>query len=177
MHSLPRSHGLQWKTVEAGNYVHKEHDKVTINVRAALVGITAALLISACSSAPEKESTGKTESTTLSGPLVEQRWNLLLVGTDERVSLPDTPFFQIGRDGKVSGSDGCNRFTGSVKLGESQRIEFSQLASTRMACPNMEDAKRVTDMLDTAYRYLIDHDRLVFFGPDSRVLGGWREAN
>ncbi len=79
--------------------------------------------------------------------------------------------------GRVSGSDGCNQFTGKVSLGESQRIEFSELASTRMACPNMEDAKRVTDMLDTAYRYLIDHDRLVFFGPDSRVLGGWREAN
>ncbi|MFC7369673.1 MULTISPECIES: META domain-containing protein [Vreelandella] len=148
-----------------------------IKVGATLIGVAAALLVSACSSTPEHESKEKPESVTLSGPLVDQRWNLLLVGTDERVSLPDTPFFQIGSDGSVSGSDGCNRFTGSVNLGENQRIEFSQLASTRMACPNMEDAKRVTDMLETAYRYLIDHDRLVFFGPDSRVLGGWREAN
>lgn len=145
--------------------------------RNALVGMGLALLVSACSSAPQQERQDAPQSTALSGQIVEQRWNLLLVGTDERVSLPDTPFFQIGRDGSVSGSDGCNRFTGSVNLGENQRIEFSQLASTRMACPNMEDAKRVTDMLDTAYRYLIDHDRLVFFGPDSRVLGGWREAN
>lgn len=145
--------------------------------RNALVGMGLALLVSACSSAPQQERQDAPQSTALSGQIVEQRWNLLLVGTDERVSLPDTPFFQIGRDGSVSGSDGCNRFTGSVELGDNQRIEFSQLASTRMACPNMEDAKRVTDMLDTAYRYLIDHDRLVFFGPDSRVLGGWREAN
>lgn len=145
--------------------------------RNALVGMGLALLVSACSSAPQQEHQDAPQSTALSGQIVEQRWNLLLVGTDEQVSLPDTPFFQIGRDGSVSGSDGCNRFTGSVNLGENQRIEFSQLASTRMACPNMEDAKRVTDMLDTAYRYLIDHDRLVFFGPDSRVLGGWREAN
>ncbi|MGM0831959.1 MULTISPECIES: META domain-containing protein [Halomonas] len=142
-----------------------------------LAGVATALLISACSSSPEQESTTAPESMSLSGAIVDQRWNLLLIGTDERVSLPDTPFFKIERDGSVSGSDGCNRFTGSVELGENQRIEFSQLASTRMACPNMEDAKRVTDMLDTAYRYLIDHDRLVFFGPDSRVLGGWREAN
>lgn len=150
---------------------------MTVKLGAMLVGVAAALLISACSSSPKQESTAASESVALSGPVVDQRWNLLLIGTDERVSLPDTPFFQIGRDGSVSGSDGCNRFTGSVTLGENQRIEFSQLASTRMACPNMEDAKRVTDMLDTAYRYLIDHDRLVFFGPDSRVLGGWREAN
>nr|WP_232060315.1 META domain-containing protein [Halomonas hydrothermalis] len=150
---------------------------MTVKFAAMLAGVASALLISACSSTSEQESTAAPENVSLSGPIVDQRWNLLLVGTDERVSLPNTPFFQIGRDGSVSGSDGCNQFTGSVSLGENQRIEFSQLASTRMACPNMEDAKRVTDMLDTAYRYLIDHDRLVFFGPDSRVLGGWREAN
>lgn len=145
--------------------------------RNALVGMGLALLVSACSSAPQQERVDAPQSTGLSGQIVEQRWNLLLVGTDERLSMQETPFFRIERDGSVSGSDGCNRFTGSVALSDNQRIEFSQLASTRMACPNMEDAKRVTDMLDTAYRFLIDHDRLVFFGPDSRVLGGWREAN
>ncbi|HAA44605.1 MAG: hypothetical protein XD36_0757 [Halomonas sp. 54_146] len=145
--------------------------------RNTLIGLGVALLVSACSSAPQQERQGAPQGTALSGQIVEQRWNLLLVGTDERLSMPETPFFRIERDGKVSGSDGCNRFTGKVSLGGSQRIEFSQLASTRMACPQLADAKRVTDMLDTAYRYLIDHDRLVFFGPDSRVLGGWREAN
>jgi|TARA_B100000929_G_scaffold196934_1_gene156192 heat shock protein HslJ len=142
-----------------------------------IMGMGLALLLSACGSTPQQERTDVPQGGTLSGPVVEQRWNLLLVGTDERLSMPETPFFRIGRDGKVNGSDGCNQFTGKVSLGESQRISFSELASTRMACPNMEDAKRVTDMLDNAYRYLIDHDRLVFFGPDSRVLGGWREAN
>lgn len=140
---------------------------------------SAALLLSACSSAPGPSSApqdGSSDSS-LSGAIVDQRWNLLLVGTDERISMPETPFFQISKDGKVSGHDGCNRFTGQVTLGESQRIEFGELATTRMACPQMEDAQRVTGMLETAYRYLIDHDRLVFFGPDSRVLGGWREGN
>ena len=145
--------------------------------RNTLMGLSLALLVAACGSSPQQERVDAPPRGDLPGPIVEQRWNLLLVGTDERLSMRSTPFFRIGRDGKVSGSDGCNQFTGKVSLGESQRIEFSELASTRMACPNMEDAKRVTDMLDTAYRYLIDHDRLVFFGPDSRVLGGWREAN
>lgn len=140
---------------------------------------SAALLLSACSSAPgPSTSTPQGPSgSALSGAIVEQRWNLLLIGTDERLSMRETPFFQIARDGSVSGHDGCNRFTGQVTLGENQRIEFGDLATTRMACPQMADAKRVTDMMETAYRYLIDHDRLVFFGPDSRVLGGWREGN
>ncbi|MEH6642276.1 META domain-containing protein [Vreelandella glaciei] len=137
------------------------------------------LLLSACSSAPGPSTAPQPgqSGSSLSGAIVDQRWNLLLVGTDERLSMPETPFFQISRDGSVSGHDGCNRLTGKVTLGENQRIEFSELATTRMACPQMDDAKRVTDMMETAYRYLIDHDRLVFFGPDSRVLGGWREGN
>ncbi|MBZ5487077.1 META domain-containing protein [Halomonas aquamarina] len=136
-----------------------------------------ALMLSACSSTPqEPQLNGTPQSSGLSGPVVEQRWNLLLVGTDERLSFAEAPFFTISRDGKVAGFDGCNRFTGHVSLGESQRIDFEGLATTRMACSNLADAKRVTDMLDSAYRYLIDHDRLVFFGPDSRVLGGWREG-
>ena len=141
--------------------------------------LASAALLSACSSSsgPSTAPQPGPSDSSLSGAIVEQRWNLLLVGTDERLSMPETPFFQISKAGKVSGHDGCNRFTGEVTLGENQRIEFGQLATTRMACPQMGDAKQVTDMLETAYRYLIDHDRLVFFGPDSRVLGGWREGN
>ena len=146
--------------------------------RTALASIGLALLVSGCSSAPpQARIEPATETTTLSGPVVEQRWNLLLVGTDERLSFAEAPFFKIASNGQVTGYDGCNRFTGRVALGDSQRIEFSEFATTRMACPNAGDAERVTGMLKNAYRYLIDHDRLVFFGPDSRVLGGWREAH
>ena len=147
--------------------------KTTLAARLGLV-MAAAALLAACggrpAAPPERE-------VTLSGPVVEQRWNLLLVGTDERLSLPEPAWFRISPDGQVTGSDGCNEMRGKVHLGESQRIEFSELATTRRACPQGEDAARVTGMLETAYRYLIDHDRLVFFGPDQRVLGGWRKAN
>ncbi|MDN3524473.1 META domain-containing protein [Halomonas sabkhae] len=113
----------------------------------------------------------------VAGPVVGPRWNLLLLGTSERLDLSPTPYFQIGADGRVSGHDGCNAFKSNVSLGDNQRIEFGQLASTRKACPDMQDARRVTEMLDSAYRYLIDHDRLVFFGPDQRVLGGFQRVD
>ncbi|WNL39469.1 META domain-containing protein [Halomonas sp. PAMB 3232] len=143
------------------------------------LAVSAALLLSACSSGPVQQggSAPVASGGTLSGPLVGTRWNLLLMGTDERLSMPQTAFFQIGRDGRITGSDGCNNFQGSVSLGESQRIEVGELSTTRMGCAELDDARRVTGMLETAYRYLIDHDRVVFFGPDSRVLGGWRKAN
>lgn len=53
-----------------------------------------ALLLSACSSAPGPSSSPEDapSSDSLSGPVVEQRWDLLLVGTNERLSMPETPF-------------------------------------------------------------------------------------
>ncbi|MCG6658612.1 META domain-containing protein [Halomonas campisalis] len=138
----------------------------------------AAVTLAACGSQPTDTSRDRDAlSGDLEGPVVGQRWNLLLVGTDERLSMPQPAHFTISPDGRVTGSDGCNQMNGRVRLGESQRIEFSQLATTRRACPQAEDAARVTGMLETAYRYLIDHDRLVFFGPDQRVLGGFRRAD
>ncbi|MBE0489616.1 MAG: META domain-containing protein [Halomonas sp.] len=149
--------------------------KTTLVARLGLV-MAATVLLAACGSRPDAPLSDDRE-VSLSGPVVEQRWNLLLVGTDERLSLPEPAWFRIAADGSVTGSDGCNQLMGRANLGENQRIEFSQLATTRRACPQGEDAVRVTGMLETAYRYLIDHDRLVFFGPDQRVLGGWRKAN
>lgn len=139
--------------------------------------VSAAFLLSACSSSPApQEGHEAPSSAELSGAIVDQRWDLLLIGTDEKLAFNETPFFEISRDGTIAGYDGCNRFTGQISLGEGHRFDVKELASTRMACPDMENAAQVTNMLEGAYRYLIDHDRLVLFGPDSRVLGGWREG-
>ncbi|TDO07718.1 heat shock protein HslJ [Halomonas ventosae] len=135
-----------------------------------------ALLLAACGGGPAPQVTDEPMAR-LEGPVVDQRWNLLLVGTSERLEMPERPHFVIDRNGRVSGSDGCNRLTGRAALGDNNRIAFSELATTRRACPRAEDAARVRGMLKNAYRYLIDHDRLVFFGPDQRVLGGWRRVD
>jgi heat shock protein HslJ len=132
------------------------------------------VILAACSSRPAPQ-IGERASE-LEGPLVGPRWNFLLLGTDERLSMPERPHFVIDRDGRLSGSDGCGRLEGRVRLGDSQRIDVGELDTARGDCPKSADARRVTAMLENAYRYLIDHDRLVFFGPDQRVLGGWRRT-
>lgn len=135
-----------------------------------------ALILAACSSRPAPE-IGEQPASELQGPVVGKRWNFLLLGTDERLEMPETPHFVIHRDGRLSGSDGCGQLEGRVRLGDSQRIDVADLDTARGNCPKAADARRVTAMLENAYRYLIDHDRLVFFGPDQRVLGGWRRAS
>ncbi|MGR4066735.1 META domain-containing protein [Halomonas sp. LR3S48] len=150
--------------------------KMTLVARLGLMLATASLL-AACGSQPSEPTRDDGPRVSSDHPVVGQRWNLLLVGTDERLSMPETPHFVVSPDGRVTGSDGCNELNGRVKLDAGNRVQFSELATTRRGCPQLDDARRVTGMMENAYRFLIDHDRLVFFGPDQRVLGGWRRAN
>lgn len=46
----------------------------------------------------------------------------------------EAPTLQI-EDGRIAGSDGCNRFSGSVQPTDDGRITVSQLGTTKRACP------------------------------------------
>ncbi|WP_458524471.1 META domain-containing protein [Onishia taeanensis] len=145
-----------------------------------LMGLVLAGLLAGCSSAPVPEYGQEAGPATEASPVVGPRWNLLLLGTSERWAHPDTPYFEVVRQGgqlRLVGSNGCNRISGTLRLESGDRFGVDNLASTRMACPHGADAQRVEAMLNGAYRYLIDHDRLVLFGRDSRVLGGFRRAD
>ncbi|RSZ61985.1 META domain-containing protein [Corynebacterium hylobatis] len=47
------------------------------------------------------------------------------------------PHLVLAGDGRVSGSDGCNRLTGTWELVDDQ-VELGPLASTMMACEGVE---------------------------------------
>jgi len=58
--------------------------------------------------------------------------------------------------GRLSGSDGCNRVMGSYELQEGNRISFGRgMASTMMACPDMETPDRFNEVLNTVDNYTI----------------------
>lgn len=60
---------------------------------------------------------------------------------------------------KFNGSAGCNTFFGSYQLNEaSLQIKFSQVASTRMACPDMETENQFINVLNTVDNYTISAD-------------------
>jgi heat shock protein HslJ len=56
---------------------------------------------------------------------------------------------------QVSGNGGCNNFRGSYTLLEGNRLSFSPLVSTRMACGNMEKETIFTELLQKADNYSI----------------------
>lgn len=60
----------------------------------------------------------------------------------------------------VRGNGGCNTFNGSYELKEGNRISFSKIASTLMACENMKAEREFFNVLEIADNYNLFGDTL-----------------
>lgn len=72
----------------------------------------------------------------------------------------DVPNMEINiNNNRFSGFSGCNRMTGSIFY-EKDILRFTQIASTRMACPNMEKESEFLTALQNIVTYKIENNRL-----------------
>jgi heat shock protein HslJ len=62
-------------------------------------------------------------------------------------------------DGRVTGSDGCNRISGTAVIAD-DTITFGPLAATKMACPGVEGTDAVHEALTGEVQWRIDYDIL-----------------
>lgn len=75
---------------------------------------------------------------------------------------------------RVSGSGGCNNLMGGFTL-EGDRLAFSQLAGTMMACPEgMAQESAFLKTLEAVARYRIAGDALTLFDAKGRALAKFR---
>jgi len=73
-------------------------------------------------------------------------------------------------DNRVFGSTGCNRMTGGFEV-RGNKITFSQMATTRMACPNMEFENRFLKALTGGtLNYSLDRGRLMLKNDEGITL-------
>lgn len=80
------------------------------------------------------------------------------------------PYLEFGANGRLAGSDGCNRVMGSYAV-EGNRISFGPLAGTRMACPGTEEVvNRFHAALKGTGHWDIRDGRLEFFGATGKPL-------
>ncbi|HUH28905.1 META domain-containing protein [Gelidibacter sp.] len=64
-------------------------------------------------------------------------------------------------DNSVHGFSGCNTFMGTYTLEEGNRISFSQLGSTRMACPDEKiNESQILSIFETADNFTISDGKL-----------------
>lgn len=115
-------------------------------------------VLCACTSLQGLEPKGAGAAT---GSLAGSRWVLQRLGSD---ALPAAPLVTLdfSADGRISGSDGCNRYGGSVTVdGDTIRIG-RDLAGTLMACPGAIEARSraYRDALRDAARFSVDNGRL-----------------
>jgi heat shock protein HslJ len=77
-----------------------------------------------------------TELVRSSDPLVGPHG--LPVGYWVESRTPNAPFLSIAADGTFSGNDGCNVLTGKWAALNDESTEFTDVATTRMACENVD---------------------------------------
>lgn len=102
------------------------------------------------------------------------QWELLeLEGT--RISLNNelyrTPRLHfLSDENRIEGNGGCNRFNGRYMIMSDNRISISEIASTKMACEQMDIENKFFGALERADYYTLNHDTLSFNQSDRIYL-------
>lgn len=104
-------------------------------------------------------------------PLLDTTWNLERIFTEDReYTGSKTPRLSFETE-RVAGNDGCNNFSGPYRLIDDQ-LGFGLMASTRMACPQIDGFDMVFHkMLTRVSRYRISGNRLELYANDELVAG------
>lgn len=121
-----------------------------------IISLAAVSLLWACSSS-------KNNNTSREVPLEGTYWKLVELNgkaiTSEMVNRE--AFMQlIAESGRVTGNGGCNVMGGSYELMEPNRIRFSGMFSTKMACPKMDVEDQFFKVLENADSYYLKGDTL-----------------
>lgn len=98
--------------------------------------------------------------------LAETKWKLLTVNGKIAKQEGNKPNFikMNSSDGKFSAYAGCNTMFGSYAMPSVNKIYFSEIGATRMACPNMTTENNFMSMLDMTTKYKLDKETLTFYG-------------
>ncbi|MDT0294912.1 META domain-containing protein [Mesonia ostreae] len=98
-------------------------------------------------------------------PIVEKYWKLkTLEGKDVKMSKNQEKeiYFTLKmNENRVVGFAGCNGMSGTYKLEERNRISFSQMATTMMACPDLDvNEAEFLKVFELTDNYTINGDTL-----------------
>jgi len=82
--------------------------------------------------------------------LTEKYWKLIEInGKPVKQSEKEPHIILKAADNRIIGNSGCNSFTGGFEVLPGNRISFSKIASTRMACMDMSIEDQLFNILGT----------------------------
>ncbi len=98
--------------------------------------------------------------------ITDRYWKLVEVGGQAVAdgSTQKEPYIQLNsEDNRLQATGGCNGLGGTYELKDPNRISFSQLIGTMMACENMEVENGLKRALESADSYYVQGDTLQLF--------------
>ena len=127
--------------------------------------VISAFTIISCNNAKESKPADETPNDIHTAPpILDKEWKLVEVNGKAIPAVADSirhaHMILLSADNRVNGNGGCNSFSGGYTLSEGNGIKFSQVASTKMACANMEDESQFFNALEMADNYTLSHDTL-----------------
>jgi heat shock protein HslJ len=122
-------------------------------VLATVAAAGAALLLAGCA--------GSSGSATPPTPLDPAE----VAGVWADTSETPAPSLMLAPDGSLTGTDGCNRLTGTWELDDDGTIEFGDFAATRMACEGVDT------WLSGAEDATVSGTTMTVFGAKDREIG------
>lgn len=91
----------------------------------------------------------------------EKYWRIVeVMGQPVEKNFRREPHIILKNNGNIIGNGGCNSLQGSYKLDENNRISFSKIISTQMACPSLETEQKLLKAIQTADSYILNGDEL-----------------
>jgi heat shock protein HslJ len=139
-------------------------------------------LLASCGTTEQQAKSGNaSQSTTVEisetnegDPRLHDLWAIIQIGDKvlKNEDFPNgMPNFEINlTEGEISGTDGCNRFRGSIKATADSLI-FGNLMSTQMACPNMDMSGLTGKTLGgNTFSYKLVKGKLLLSQDDSVVV-------
>ena len=117
--------------------------------------------------------TNETAPSATSGSLTDIRWKLTELAGKAVSDYPTQnkePYLLFKADGTVEGTGGCNGMSGTYTLMDGGKIKFSQMVSTKMACPDMTLETAFHGALESADMYSSDGKMLTLVKTDMPVL-------
>lgn len=86
-------------------------------------------------------------------------------------SAKGKPYIEIHvKDGKLMGNGGCNQLFGNIAFEGEKGIRFSNIGSTKMACPELKVESEFLQLLQAVRSYELRELSLFLFGANGEEL-------
>jgi heat shock protein HslJ len=135
-----------------------------------IIRILFLFLLVSCSVTQEHDKPINTENNKMY--LLHDIWALQTIQSEILPNdLSQTPVLEIHvSDKKALGNDGCNSYSGNIKILNENEIVFGRMMSTKMACPNMKIAGLFYTMLEATKTYKIEKMNLILYNAEGKEL-------